>query len=102
MNCNPNVIELLGCKPEHYFHVNDLGWNLIDNAHLFLSKRCIHSFGGYATQQLRRLENAIARDRIPQARKEEHIMNSMLNEMHSFEDRFTKFDKGSIVLKEMI
>ena len=19
MNCNPNVIELLGCKPEHYF-----------------------------------------------------------------------------------
>ena len=77
MNCNPNTIELLGCKPETYFVLTDIGRYLLDHRHLFLSKRAVNSFGGYATQQLRRLENAIARDKLPQSRKEEHTLNSM-------------------------
>lgn len=64
LNCNPNTIEMLGCKPEHYFLMTDIGQSMIDNRKLFLSKRAAHSFGGYATQQLRRLENALARDRL--------------------------------------
>ena len=68
LNCNPNTIEMLGCKPEHYFLMTDIGQSMIDNRKLFLSKRAAHSFGGYATQQLRRLENALARDRLSQAR----------------------------------
>ena len=67
LNCNPNVIELLGCKPEHYLVLTDTGQKLLDNRKLFLSKRAVNSFGGYAVQQLRRLENALARDRLPQA-----------------------------------
>lgn len=55
LNCNPNTIELLGCKPEHYFYISDAGQSMIDNRKLFLSKRAANSFGGYATQQLRRL-----------------------------------------------
>ena len=55
-NCNPNVIEMLGLKPEHYLYKNKYGQMLIDNYHLFLSKRAINSFGGYATAQLRRLD----------------------------------------------
>ena len=27
-NCNPNTIEMLGCKPEHYFYVSDIGREL--------------------------------------------------------------------------
>lgn len=77
MNCNPNTIELLGCKPEMYFMLTDVGQYMLDHRHLFLSKRAINAFGGYATQQLRRLENAIARDKLSQARKEEHTLNSM-------------------------
>ena len=96
LNCNPNVIEMLGCKPEHYFYLTDKGKQLIANRKLFLSRRAVKSFGGYATQQLRRLENAIARDRVPQARKEEHILSSMSGVVQSFEARYTKFDKGSI------
>lgn len=23
LNCNPNTIEMLGCKPEHYFYISD-------------------------------------------------------------------------------
>lgn len=98
LNCNPNTIELLGCKPEHYFCITDIGQELIDNRKLFLSKRAVNSFGGYATQQLRRLENAIARDRMPQEQKEKHILHSMQSAIRAFKSRYDSFDKGSVVL----
>lgn len=98
INCNPNVIEMIGCKPEHYFMTTDIGWKMIDNRKIFLSQRAVNSFGGYANQQLRRLENAIARDALPQDRKMEHIRQSMENAMHSFEHTYTAFHQGSIRL----
>ena len=98
INCNPNVIEMLGSKPEHYIYMTDAGQEMIDNRKMFLSKRALHSFGGYANQQLNRLENALARDRMAQSQKEEHIMRSMENSIASFESRYTDFDAGSIIL----
>lgn len=98
LNCNPNTIEMLGCRPEHYIYMTDLGREFIANRDLFLSKRAIHSFGGYANQQLNRLENALARDRLAQAQREEHIRRSMENSVKSFEDRYDSFDAGSIRL----
>lgn len=83
-NCNPNVIEMLGCKPEHYFYMNDVGRAMIDNRKMFLSKRAVHTFGGYAFSQLRRLENAIARDILPQAQKEVHVKNSIEKVIKNF------------------
>ena len=55
LSCNPNTIELLGMKPEHYLYLNDIGQMLLENKKLFLSKRAIHSCGGYADAQLRRM-----------------------------------------------
>lgn len=98
LNCNPNTIEMLGCKPEHYFFISDIGREMIDNRKIFLSQRAVSSFGGYANQQLRRLENAIARDALPQARREEHIVQSMENSMAAFERKYTAFPEGSIRL----
>lgn len=98
LNCNPNTIEMLGCKPEHYIYLNTIGEMMISSRKMFLSKKAVYSFGGYANQQLRRLENALARDRLPQSRKEEHILKSMKNAMKSFSDRYTEFDNGSIEL----
>ena len=98
MSCNPNTIEMLGCKPEHYFFISDIGKEMIANRKLFLSQRAVASFGGYANQQLRRLENAIARDALPQARREEHIKQSMENSMAAFERKYTAFPQGSIKL----
>lgn len=97
-NCNPNTIEMLGCKPEHYIYMTDAGQEMIDNRKMFLSKRAIYSFGGYANQQLNRLENALARDRLEQTKKEEHIRRSMENAVAAFEKKYTNFDKGSISL----
>lgn len=98
LDCNPNVIEMLGCKPEHYLLLTDIGQELIVNRKLFLSRKAVHSFGGYATSQLRRLENALARDKLPQAKKEEHILRSMENAMQSFADKYQSFEKGAMVL----
>lgn len=98
LSCNPNTIEMLGCKPEHYIVLTDIGREFIANSHLFLSQRAVASFGGYANQQLRRLENAIARDALPQARREEHMLKAMENSMASFERKYTEFPNGSIKL----
>lgn len=98
LNCNPNTIELLGLNQEHYLYLHPLGQELIDNAHLFLSKRAIHSFGGYADAQLRRLQNAMARDSYPQSEKEQHIFNSVKNAMYNFSRRYEPFENGAIHL----
>ena len=55
-NCNPNTIEMLGLDKEDYLYVTKEGQMLLDNKGLFLSRRCIQSFGGYANQQLYRLQ----------------------------------------------
>lgn len=75
--CNPNVIEMLGCRREHYLIVSDIGKEMIANRKMFLSQRAAYTFGGYAFSQLRRLENAIARDKLPQGKKEVHVRNSI-------------------------
>jgi predicted nucleotidyltransferase len=54
--CNPNTIEMLGCKPEQYLYVNAYGKMILDNKEIFLSKKAIPRFTGYANQQLYRLK----------------------------------------------
>lgn len=98
LSCNPNTIELLGLKPEHYLYLSDIGRLLLDNRRLFLSKRAIQSFGGYADAQLRRLQNALARDAFPQTEKERHIFNSVRSAMHDFNHRYGRFENGSLEL----
>lgn len=89
---NPNVLEQLGSKPEHYIILNDDGKKLIDNRKIFLSKRAIYTFGGYANSQLRRLQNALARDNYPQAEKEKHILGSIISAMYSIVEKFHRIN----------
>lgn len=96
-SCNPNTIEMLGLKPEHYLYLSQIGQELIDNAHMFLSKRAIQSFGGYATQQLRRMENKSMRT-IEQSRQEEHILNSIKNATYDYKQKYFSYDEDSISL----
>jgi predicted nucleotidyltransferase len=97
-NCNPNTIEILGCKDEHYFILTKEGKLLKDNTDLFLSKRAFASFGGYAIQQLRRLENSLARDNYPQKEKEKHILGSIEKQMLSFQDRYQEITNDTLKL----
>ena len=96
LNCNPNTIELLGLNREHYLYLSGIGQELLDNRKLFLSRRAVNSFGGYADAQLRRLQNALARDSYPQSEREQHIFNSVKNAMHDFNRQYKRCREGSI------
>lgn len=98
INSNPNTIEILGTKEEQLFIISEEGRMLRENASLFLSKRAYSSFGGYAIQQLRRLENALARDSYPQKEKEKHIMGSIEKQMMTFVDRYKSITKDQLKL----
>ena len=92
-NCNPNTIEMLGLKPEHYLYLSPIGQELLDNRKLFLSKRALYSFGGYATSQLRRLDNKSMRT-LAQAQQEQHILNSINNATITFPEKYDCFKDG--------
>ena len=77
LECNPNTCEILGLDDDQYLIRSPLGQELRENAGLFLSMRAVRSFGRYANDQLRRLQNALARDSLPQPDRERHIMNSV-------------------------
>jgi predicted nucleotidyltransferase len=54
--CNPNVLELLHTDPEDHLELADpLGGVLLGMRDWFLTTRVRHTFSGYATQQLRRI-----------------------------------------------
>ena len=95
-NVNPNTIELLGLKPEHYLHLSPIEQELLDNRKLFLSNRAAYSFGGYANSQLRRLDNKAVR-LVGQSEKEKHILNSINNARVTF-DKYFYMDDDAINL----
>ena len=96
-NTNPNTIELMGLKPEHYLYVHPIGQKLLNNAHLFLSKRAIHSFGGYANQQLRRMELLCNRN-VSQSQREQFILNTINNAMYDIKQAYQDFTDEEIKL----
>lgn len=96
-NCNPNTIELLGLKPEHYIYLSPIGQELLDNKDMFLSKRAIRSFGGYANAQAKRLSNKAART-VGQAQREQHIFNSIQNASYDFKQKYLEYPDDAIKL----
>lgn len=95
--CNPNTIEMLGCLPEHYIHLNKIGKELLENRKIFLSKICIHTFGGYANSQLRRLENKANR-LVGQSQNEAYILKSIQNAKYDFKNRYYPHDENDVQL----
>ena len=96
-NCNPNTIEMLGLKPEHYLYLSPIGKELLDNKELFLSKKAAQTFGGYATAQSRRLDNKSAR-LLGQEEREKHILNSINNAAADFQERYFQYSDDAIRL----
>ena len=87
-SCNPNTIEMLGLRPEDYIYLTDIGREIIKHRQIFLSKRVIHSFAGYANAQLRRLENKSAR-LVSQSEQEQHILKSIEHASYELRSRYT-------------
>jgi predicted nucleotidyltransferase len=51
---NPNIIELLFVPEECIIQCHPMMRKLIDNRHLFISKKAYHTFSGYAFSQISR------------------------------------------------
>ena len=95
---NPNILELLGIEAAGVIKCAKSGYWIRENVDIFLSRAVINSFGNYAVSQLRRLQNALARDSYPQEKKEEHILNTLNNLQDHFKNRYTHFESGKIEL----
>jgi len=100
--CNPNVIELLGLRPEHYLCMNEIGRELLKNRDMFLSMQCVGSFVGYANQQMYRLQQKTL-VALTEAELNAHIvktlskMRSVLAEQYDMEGIDVHLKDGRIV-----
>lgn len=94
---NPNTIELLGLKPEHYLYVSPVGQELLNHKKLFLSKRAVHSFGSYAGQQLYRLRQKSA-GVMNQRDLEQHILKTLKRMQFDLVPRYSAMPEDSIKL----
>lgn len=61
LQCNPNVIELMGLRDQDYLLRSNLGDAILKNKKIFLSQNAINTFGNYAKSQLNRLTNKSGR-----------------------------------------
>ena len=96
-DCNPKTIEMLGLKPEHYLYLSSIGQEILNNKEMFLSKKAIYAFGGYANQQLRRLDNKAAR-LVSQEQQEKHILHSIENATVDYKRKYFEFNNDNIKL----
>lgn len=96
-NANPNVIEILGLKPEHYLYISPIGQELLNNKKLFISKKCIQTFGGYANQQLYRLRQ-LEKHQMEQSKLEEHILKTLQFMKTDFNTTYSQIKDDSLNL----
>ena len=94
--CNPNVIEILGCKPEHYTMVSEYGRMLLDNGSVFLSKLAYGSFAGYARGQFQRLKNAIGKDNGSNVFKSISLADSLNRIQNHLEESYPGYKKEAV------
>jgi len=92
--CNPNTIEILGCRPDHYLYIHPFGQKVLDNRENFLSVRAIDTFGGYARAQYNRLEHALLGNGHNDEKKLDMMKHSMECAIEAFnaKHRHTKCD----------
>jgi uncharacterized protein len=74
-SCNPTVLEVLWVEP---LHASAIGRELIGARDLFLSRRAMQTYGGYARQQLERAVRGTGGSRGQQHfRREKFLLHTM-------------------------
>ena len=90
MDCNPNIIEILGLNNEDYLYLSPEGEKLLENKEMFLSQKAYYTFSGYAYSQFKRLQNATARDSLSEEEREGHILHSVEKQIEQLQQKFDK------------
>ena len=95
--CNPNIIEMVGLREQDILVDSPAYKTLREHPEWFVSRKCASTFGGYATQQLRRIQNAMNRE--DDARLiAESAKRSMDAAIEAFPAKFASYAEGGIVL----
>lgn len=82
---NPNALELLGCRQDQYALVQPEGQLLLDNKHLFVTKKAARQFSGYADEQLNRLKLFIAKNNASESQRLQETLLDITNKMQTYE-----------------
>lgn len=56
LKANPAILEMLFVPEDAILEIDEYGERLIENRHLFLSTKVVHTYSGYAFSQLKRIE----------------------------------------------
>ena len=96
-DCNPNTIEILGLRPDHYLYLSEQGRAMVENRSIFLSLRCVSAFAGYAQAQFRRLDNKSGRI-ASQPVQEEHILGSILRDFAHYNEMYYSHPEDAVKL----
>ena len=85
--CNPSAMELLGLEDWQYIHIDSIGQELLNNKKMFISKKCVDTFGQYANQQLYRL-NQLSTHQMDNDKLEHHILTTLNRMKSNFNEDF--------------
>ena len=77
LDCNPNVIELLGLRPEHILFCSPEGQLILNNADAFLSQKVIFTFGAYAVKRRREIQKKIDAEKPDPAQIAKEMMHTI-------------------------
>lgn len=95
---NPNVLEILGVRPEDRFYVSLVGQEVFDNVDMFLSKHIAVKVNGFATSQLRRIQSATARSGDSKTQGE-YMLDACNRAIQQFNERYpTLVEDSDMVL----
>lgn len=87
-NCNPTIIEMLFVRPRFITKNSLYAQMLRENRHLFLSKKSIKSFGGYAMQQLLRIKHALYLQTPEGIEKQKELHNALNRMILDFNEKY--------------
>lgn len=93
---NPNILELVGCKEEHYLYKSLFFKELQSNQDKYITKRVAATFGGYAQVQLKKLELLLADGGLTEAQSLEHLKFSMENVVRRFREIYTTYGESEM------
>lgn len=85
LQCNPNTIEILGLRPQDYLFLSPAGQMILNESHIFLSKKAINTFGAYAKAQLNRLINKSGRAKDMASENETRSLDKVIQHLKTKE-----------------
>lgn len=94
--CNPSAIELLGLEDWQYIHIDSIGQELLNNKKMFISKKCVDTFGQYANQQLYRL-NQLSKHQMDNDKLEHHILTTLNHMKSNFNEDFKLLEENDFI-----